>query len=59
MRNLEGLTPAALPAAIDPQHLSGDERAERAGKHLDHPRHLVDGGDTVERAGLDQFTLMS
>lgn len=43
-----------LPAAIDAQHLAGNERAHRAGEQLDHARQLVDGGDAVERLALGQ-----
>ena len=44
----------ALGAAVDPQHLAGDEGAERAGEELDDPRDLVDRADPLERAVLDQ-----
>ena len=47
----------ALGPAVDPQRLTGDERAERPGEEFDHARHLVDRGDPLERAGLDQALL--
>src|SRR5882672_3359424 len=48
----------ALPRAVDPQHLTRNEGAERTGEYLDHPGDLIDGGDTVERAGLDHPVLI-
>ena len=47
------LTGPALPAAVDPQHLTRDERAHGAGEQLDDARDFIDGGDAVERARLD------
>src|SRR6478735_8251267 len=43
----------ALPAAVDPQHLAGNEGAHGACEKFDNARDLVDRRDPVERAGLD------
>src|SRR4051812_28657966 len=48
----------ALSATIDAQHLTGDERAERACKDFHHARDFVDGGDAVQCAGLDHAVLI-
>ena len=48
----------ALSPAIDTQHLARHECAQGPGEHLDDARHLIDGRDAVERAGLDQPVLI-
>src|ERR1700704_1845735 len=48
----------ALSAAVDPQHLARDKCAERPCEYFHHTGDLIDGRDTIERAGLDHPALI-
>ena len=52
------LSGPTLPCTVDPEHLTRHERTKRAREHFHDARHLIDGGDAVERAGFNQTVLI-
>ena len=47
-----------MAAAVDPQHLARDERAERTCEHLDETADLINGCDAIKRAAFDKPLLI-